>query len=447
MGKQKNSKAQFFIMLKLIKSKEKNFLLKLDSILEKRKFKNPYIDLKIKFIIQDVKKNKDLALIKYEKKYSKLKNISLKNIKFSNLEINTIIKKLDKETKKSIDLAYSRILNFHKKQKMSSFSFKDKFKNSFSYKSSAINKIGVYVPGGLASYPSSVLMNCIPAIVAGVKKIYMTTPSMSKQYNPAVIYAAKKCKVKEIYKVGGAQAIAAMAYGTKIVNKVDKIVGPGNAYVAAAKKQVYGDVGIDMIAGPSEVTIVADKSSKPDWIAADLIAQAEHDESSQSIVISDNITTINKINYFLLEQLKVLPKKKIASKSLKKFGLSILVKNKKLLADTINLIAPEHLEIFTRNPEKILKSVTNAGSIFVGQYSPEAVGDYLAGPNHVLPTSGTARFSSGLSVYDFLKRHSIIKMSKSGIERLGASVINLAKYENLEGHVNSIKIRLKKEEK
>jgi histidinol dehydrogenase len=275
----------------------------------------------------------------------------------------------------------------------------------------------------------------------------MTTPSMSKQYNPAVIYAAKKCKVKEIYKVGGAQAIAAMAYGTKIVNKVDKIVGPGNAYVAAAKKQVYGDVGIDMIAGPSEVTIVADKSSKPDWIAADLIAQAEHDESSQSIVISDNITTINKINYFLLEQLKVLPKKKIASKSLKKFGLSILVKNKKLLADTINLIAPEHLEIFTRNPEKILKSVTNAGSIFVGQYSPEAVGDYLAGPNHVLPTSGTARFSSGLSVYDFLKRHSIIKMSKSGIERLGASVINLAKYENLEGHVNSIKIRLKKEEK
>ena len=258
--------------------------------------------------------------------------------------------------------------------------------------------MGVYVPGGLASYPSSVLMNCIPAIVAGVKNIYMTTPTMGKNHNPAVMYAAKKCKVKEIYKVGGAQAIAAMAYGTKIVNRVDKIVGPGNIYVATAKKQVFGDVGIDMIAGPSEVTIVADRWSKPDWIAADLIAQAEHDESSQSIVISDDMEVINKINYFLLEQLKLLPKKKIAFKSLKNFGLSILIKNEKLLVDTINLIAPEHLEIFIKNPKKILKDVTNAGSIFVGQFSPEAVGDYLAGPNHVLPTSGSARFSSGLSV-------------------------------------------------
>ncbi len=434
-------------MLKLIKSNQKNFLVKLNLVLEKRKFKNPKIDSKIKLIIQDIKKNKDLALIKYEIKYSKLKNISIKNIKFSELEKKIIIKKLDKKTKNSIDLAYNRILNFHKRQKMLSFSFIDSFKNSFSYKSNAINKVGVYVPGGLASYPSSVLMNCIPAIVAGVKNIYMTTPSMGKNYNPAVIYAAKKCKVKEIYKVGGAQAIAAMAYGTKTIIKVDKIVGPGNAYVAAAKKQVFGDVGIDMIAGPSEVTIVADKWSKPDWIAADLIAQAEHDENAQSIVISNDVKIIKKINYFLKEQLKKLPKQKIASKSLRNFGLSILVKNKKLLADTINLIAPEHLEIFTKNPNQILKNVDNAGSIFVGQYSPEAVGDYLAGPNHVLPTSGSARFASGLSVYDFLKRHSIIKMTKSGIEKLGSSVINLAKYENLEGHANSIKIRLKKGKK
>jgi histidinol dehydrogenase len=290
-------------------------------------------------------------------------------------------------------------------------------------------------------------MNCIPAIVAGVKIIYMATPSMGTNYNPAVIYAAKKCNVKEIYKMGGAQAIAAMAYGTKTVTKVDKIVGPGNKYVAAAKKYVFGDVGIDMIAGPSEVTIVADKWSKPDWIAADLIAQAEHDENAQSIVISNDIKMINKINYFLVEQLKSLPKRKIASKSLKNFGLSILVKNNKILIDAINLIAPEHLEIVTQKPNKILNSVSNVGSIFVGRYSPEAVGDYLAGPNHVLPTSGSARFSSGLSVYDFLKRHSVIKMTKSGIERLGASVINLAKYENLEGHANSIKIRLKKRKK
>jgi len=431
-------------MLKLIKANQKNFISKLNFILDKRKSENPNIDSTIKFIIKDIKKNKNIALIKYEKKFSKSKNISLNNIKFTDAEKNKIIKKLDKKIKTSIDIAYSRILNFHKKQKLPSFSFTDQFKNSFSYKSNAINKVGVYVPGGLASYPSSVLMNCIPAIVAGVKNIYMATPSMGSNYNPAVIYAAKKCKVKEIYKIGGAQAIAAMAYGTKTVSKVDKIVGPGNAYVAAAKKQVFGDVGIDMIAGPSEITVIADKWSKPDWIAADLIAQAEHDVNSQSIVISDNIKTINQINYFLLEQLKVLPKKKIAYKSLKNFGLSILVKNKKLLVETVNLIAPEHLEIFIKNPKKILKDISNAGSIFVGQYSPEAIGDYLAGPNHVLPTSGTARFSSGLSVYDFLKRHSVIKMTKSGIERLGTSVINLAKYENLDGHANSIKIRLKK---
>jgi|TARA_B100001093_G_scaffold331944_1_gene316950 histidinol dehydrogenase len=434
-------------MLKLIKANQSNFLAKLDVILQKRKLQNPKIDLKVKNIIQDIKKNKDVALVNYEKKYSKQKNISLKNIKFSPLEKKIIIRKLDKKTKISIDLAFNRIFNFHKRQKLSSYYLKDKYKNTFAYKSSALNKVGVYVPGGKASYPSSVLMNCIPALVAGVKEIYMTTPAMNRLYNPAVIYAAQKCKVKEIYKIGGAQAIAAMAYGTKTIQRVDKIVGPGNAFVASAKKQVFGDVGIDMIAGPSEITIVADKLSKPDWIAADLIAQAEHDETSQSIVLANDIKIIKQINYFLLEQLKNLPKKDIASKSLKNFGLSILVTNKKTLTDIINLIAPEHLEILTKNADRILKNVHNVGSVFLGEYSPEAVGDYLAGPNHVLPTSGSARFSSGLSAYDFLKRYSVIKMTKSGIERLGTSVINLAKYENLEGHANSIKIRLKHKEK
>ena len=435
------------MMLKLIKANQKNFLAKLDIFLQKRKLQNPKIDRKVRNIIQDIKNNKDIALIKYEKKYLKLKNISLNNIKFSNPERNKIIKKLDKKTKASIDLAFERIFNFHKKQKLSSYIFKDKFKNSFAYKSNTLDKIGVYVPGGRANYPSSVLMNCIPALVAGVKEIYMSTPAMNKSYNPAVIYAAQKCNVKEIYKIGGAQAIAAMAYGTKTIKKVDKIVGPGNAFVASAKKQVFGDVGSDMIAGPSEVTIIADKSSKPDWIAADLIAQAEHDETSQSIILADDIKIIKKVNYFLLQQLKNLPKKAIAAKSLKNFGLSILVNNRKMLTEIINLIAPEHLEILTKNSDKILKDVRNAGSIFIGEYSPEAVGDYLAGPNHVLPTSGSARFSSGLSVYDFLKRYSVIKMSKKGIERLGSSVINLAEYENLEGHANSIKIRLIKKRK
>ena len=434
-------------MLKLIKANQTNFLTKLEITLQKRKSQNPKVNKIVQSIIADIKKNKDIALLKHEKKYSKLNNISLKNIRFSVSEKNKIIRKLDKKTKASIDLAFNRIFNFHKKQQLSSYSFMDKYKNSFAYKARALNKVGVYVPGGRASYPSSVLMNCIPALVAGVKEIYMTTPAMNKFYNPAVIYAAHKCRVKEIYKIGGAQAVAAMAYGTKIIQKVDKIVGPGNAFVTNAKKQVFGDVGIDMIAGPSEITIIADKSSKPDWIAADLIAQAEHDETSQSILITDDIKVIKKVNYFLFQQLNNLPKKSIASKSLKNFGLSILVKNKKLLIDTVNLIAPEHLEILTKNTDTILKKIRNAGSIFLGEYSPEAIGDYLAGPNHVLPTSGSARFSSGLSVYDFLKRYSVIKMTKSGIERLGTSVINLAEYEDLEGHANSIKIRLKKRKK
>jgi histidinol dehydrogenase len=322
---------------------------------------------------------------------------------------------------------------------------KDKYKNELSYKYSPIEKVGVYVPGGIASYPSTVLMNCIPAIVAGVRNIYLTTPTLGSEINSAVIYAAKKCGVKKIYKTGGAHSIAALAYGTQTFEKVDKIVGPGNAFVASAKKEVFGDVGIDMIAGPSEVTIVADKYANPNWIAADLIAQAEHDIFAQSILITNNQNLIKYVNRCIKEQLNKLPKKNIAYKSLKNFGLSIYTNSKKKIIEIINIIAPEHLELYMKNNNEIIKKVKNAGSIFIGKFSPEAIGDYIAGPNHVLPTSGAAKFSSGLSVNDFLKRHSLIKISKTGIERLGPSVINLAQHENLEGHANSIKMRLKKE--
>ena len=301
------------------------------------------------------------------------------------------------------------------------------------------------MPGGTASYPSTVLMNCIPAIVAGVKNIYLTTPVLCNPINPGVIYAAKKCGVKEIYKTGGAHSIAALTYGTKTFKKVDKIVGPGNAFVAAAKKEVFGDVGIDMVAGPSEVSIVADKYSNPDWIASDLIAQAEHDIFAQSILITDDKLLIKMVNLRLKSRLKNLPKKDIATKSIKNFGLAIYAKNISKILNAINMIAPEHLEIHLKKYKKILHNIKNAGSIFIGKFSPEAMGDYIAGPNHVLPTSGSAKFSSGLSVNDFLKRHSLIKISKSGIERLGPSVINLAEHENLGGHANSIRIRLKKE--
>jgi histidinol dehydrogenase len=421
-----------------------NFNKKLQLILNKRKSIQRNKSNVVKPIIENVKKNGDNALIRYEKKFSKIK-IKKATLKFSQKETNKIIKSVDKKLKKSIDIAFKRIKNFHDKQKIYPFNFKDKYKNEFSYAYSPIDRIGVYVPGGTASYPSTVLMNCIPAIVAGVKNIFLTTPALDRKVNPAVLYAAKKCGVKEIYKTGGAHSIAALAYGTRTFKKVDKIVGPGNTFVAAAKKEVYGDVGIDMIAGPSEVTIVADKNADADWIAADLIAQAEHDIYAQSILITNNLNLIKKVDIKIKNQLKSLPKQKIATLSLKKYGLSIYIKNKNKILEIINTIAPEHLELYVSNYKKMLKGIKNAGSIFLGKYSPEAVGDYLAGPNHVLPTSGSAKFSSGLSVNDFLKRHSVIKITKTGIERLGSSVINLAQHENLDGHANSVKIRLKKE--
>ena len=431
-------------MLKYLNYNKKNSLNNLEILLNKRKSTQKNQTSVVKKIILNVKKNGDKAIIKYEKKFSKIKSKSPKII-FSKKDINVIAKRADKKIKKSIDLAFNRIKKFHSKQKFSSFNLKDKYKNELSYKYSPIEKIGVYVPGGTASYPSTVLMNCIPAIVAGVKNIYLTTPSLNSKINSAVIYAAKKCGVKKIYKTGGAHSIAAFAYGTKTFEKVDKIVGPGNAFVANAKKEVFGDVGIDMIAGPSEVTIVADKYANPNWIAADLIAQAEHDIFAQSILITNNQNLIKSVNKSLKNQLDKLPKKKIAYESLKNFGLGIYTNNKKKMIEIINLIAPEHLELYMKNNNEIIKKVKNAGSIFIGKFSPEAIGDYIAGPNHVLPTSGAAKFSSGLSVSDFLKRHSLIKISKTGIERLGPSVINLAQHENLEGHANSIKIRLKKE--
>ena len=430
-------------MLKVLKYNKINSSKVLEIFLGRRKSIQKKQIIAVSKIIKNVKKNGDKAVLNYEKKFSKIKRSSNK-VFFSNSEINSISKKTDKKIKRAIDLAFNRIKKFHLKQKFSSFKFKDKYNNELSYKYSSIEKVGVYVPGGTASYPSTVLMNCIPAIVAGVKNIYLTTPALDSKINPAIVYAAKKCGVKKIYKTGGAQSIAAFAYGTKNFEKVDKIVGPGNTFVACAKKEVFGDVGIDMVAGPSEVSIVADKSADPDLVAADLIAQAEHDIFAQSILITEDKKLIQSVNLSLKNQLQRLPKRKIATQSLKNFGLAILTKGKTRIAEIVNIIAPEHLELYTNYNNKLLNKVKNAGSIFIGKFSPEAIGDYIAGPNHVLPTAGSARFSSGLSVNDFLKRHSLIKITKTGIERLGASVINLAKHENLQGHANSVKIRLKK---
>ena len=430
-------------MLKFFNANQNNSIKNLEKILNGRKLQQKNQSITVKKILFQVRRQGDKAVIRYENKFSKKKSKN-KRVKFSKNEINKISKVIDKNLKRSIDIAYSRIKKFHLKQKIVAFKFKDKFKNEMSYNYSPIEKVGVYVPGGTASYPSTVLMNCIPAMVAGVKNIYLTTPALHSKVNPAIIYAAKKCGVKEIYKTGGAHSIAALAFGTKTFKKVDKIVGPGNAFVAAAKKEVFGDVGIDMVAGPSEVSVVADKYSNPDWIASDLIAQAEHDIFAQSILVTNSKDLIKSVNLKLESQIKNLPKKKIATQSIKNYGLAIFASTQSRIVEVINTIAPEHLEINFKKHKKIIKKITNAGSIFLGKFSPEAMGDYIAGPNHVLPTSGSARFSSGLSVNDFLKRHSLIKITKSGIERLGPSVINLAQHENLDGHAYSIKVRLNK---
>ena len=295
-------------MLKFFNANQKNSLKKLELILNQRKLKQQTKSATVKKILFDVKKYGDKAVIKYEKKFSKIKSSS-NNIKFSREEINKFSKKIDRELKKAIDIAYTRIKRFHLKQTFSTFKYKDKFNNELSYKYSPIERVGVYVPGGTASYPSTVLMNCIPALVAGVKNIYLTTPALGSSVNPAIIYAAKKCGVKEIYKTGGAHSIAALTYGTRTFKKVNKIVGPGNAFVASAKKEVFGDVGIDMVAGPSEVSIVADNYANPNWIASDLIAQAEHDIFAQSILITNSRNLIKSVNLSLRSQLINLPKK------------------------------------------------------------------------------------------------------------------------------------------
>ena len=426
-------------MIKILDSKKNNFSSSLDNLLLKRKKRIKFKSNIVINIIRDIKENGDKALLKYEKKFGKNSIIFLKP-----KEIQKQIKNLDKKVKKSIDLAYSRILKFHSKQKVKNIFYKDKLQNKLSYKYIPIDSVGIYVPGGTASYPSTVLMNAIPAIVAGTKKVVMANPGNKGKHNPGVLYAAKKCGIKEIYSIGGAQAVAALAYGTKKIKKVNKIVGPGNLYVATAKKEVFGDVGIDMIAGPSEITVVGDKFSNPDWIASDLIAQAEHDELSQSILISKDKKLINKVQKSVSNQIIRLPRKLIAKKSLKSNGILIYVSSDQKLIEVINKIAPEHLELNIKKYKNIINKIINAGSIFIGKYSTEAVGDYLAGTNHVLPTSGSAKFSSGLSVYDFYKRISYINLSKKGIETLGPSVITLANFEGLAGHAKSVELRIRR---
>jgi histidinol dehydrogenase len=425
--------------MKILNSNSKNFYKTLDSLLLQRKKKVQSNSVSVISIINDIKKNRDKALLKYEKRFNQ-NNIIVPSSK----QIHKSIKSLDEKVRQAIDLAYNRIYKFHSLQKFKDISYIDKFKNKLEYKYVPIESVAIYVPCSSVSYPSSVLMNAIPAIVAGVKRVIMINPGFKGNQNPAVLYAARKCKIKEIYSIGGPSAIAAVAYGTKKIKKVNKIVGPGNAYVTAAKKEVFGDVGIEgMTAGPSEVTIVCDKFSNPEWVASDLIGQAEHDSLAQCILISKDKQLIDKVKTEISKQLKEIPRASIARKSLIGNGILMYIKSDKKIIDVVNKIAPEHLELNIKNYNSFVPKIKNSGSICLGKYAVMAMTDYNVGSNHILPTNGSAKYSSGVSVNEFYKRISYINLSKKGIESLGPSVITLANYEGLAGHSQSVKKRLK----
>ena len=426
--------------MKILNSKSKNFDKLLDNLLLQRKKKIQSDSVSVTNIIKDVKKNGDKALLKYEKRFNQNMIIvpSTKQIKKS-------INSLDKKVKKAIDTAYNRIYKFHSLQKFKNISYTDKLKNKLEYKYVPLESVAIYVPGSTASYPSSVLMNAIPAIVAGVKRIVMINPGYKGKQNPAVLYAAKKCKIKEIYSIGGPSAIAAVSYGTKKIKKVHKIVGPGNAYVAAAKKEVFGVVGIEgMTAGPSEVTVVCDKFSNPEWVASDLIGQAEHDILAQCILISKDKDLLDKVKIEITKQLKEIPRASVARRSLINNGILMYVSSDAKIISVINKIAPEHLELNIRNYKSLVPKIKNSGSICLGKYAVMAMTDYNVGSNHVLPTNGSAKYSSGISVNEFYKRISYINLSKKGIESLGPSVITLANYEGLVGHAQSVVKRIRR---
>ena len=426
--------------MKILSSDKKNFDKILDNLLSKRKKKIKSNLVSVNNIIQDVKKNGDRAILKYEKKFNKNK-IIIPNPK----KIAKSIKLLNIDVKKAINLAYQRIFKFHSLQKFQNISYIDKFKNKLEYKYLPIDSVAIYVPGSSASYPSSVLMNAIPAIVAGVKRIVMINPAFKGKQNPAVLYAARKCGIKEIYSIGGPSAIAAAAYGTKKIKKVNKIIGPGNVYVAQAKREVFGDVGTEAsFTGPSEILVVCDKFSNPEWIASDLIGQAEHDILAQCILISKSKNFIKKVKIEIAKQLKKIPRLSIAKKSLANNGILIQINSNKKIIDIINKIAPEHLELNLKNFKSLLPKIKNSGSICLGKYAVMAMTDYNVGSNHVLPTNGSAKYSSGISVNEFYKRISYINLSKKGIESLGPSVITLANYEGLAGHAQSVNKRIRR---
>jgi histidinol dehydrogenase len=392
-------------------------------------------------IVDDVAARGDAALIEATRKFDRLQ-LNAGELRIKPAEIDAAVKACDASTLDALKFARDRIEIFHRRQLPKDERFTDALGVELGWRWSAIDAVGLYVPGGTAAYPSSVLMNAVPAKVAGVARVVMVVPSPGGKLNPLVLAAAQLGGVSEIYRVGGAQAVAALAYGTATIAPVAKIVGPGNAYVAAAKRLVFGKVGIDMIAGPSEVLVIADRTGNAGWIAADLLAQAEHDVNAQSILITDDAALADDVARAVESQLGTLPRADIARASWNEFGAIILVKNLTEAADLANAIAAEHLEIMISDPETLSAQIRNAGAIFLGPHTPEAIGDYVGGSNHVLPTARSARFSSGLGVLDFMKRTSILKCGPDQLRELGPAAMTLGKAEGLDAHARSVGLRL-----
>lgn len=422
-------------MSKFLRSTDADFKEKLQSALHVEDDRSDVLSSQVSDILSNVKQRGDDAILEYTNKwdragFAKPSDFVLKNAPACSHEVT-----------KALELVAKRIRDYHERQLPKDHLYTDDTGTQLGWKWTPIDRVGLYVPGGKAAYPSSVLMNAIPALVAGVKELVMVVPTPNGEVNAAVIAAAKIAGITEIYAIGGAQSVAGLAYGTATIRKVDKIVGPGNAYVAEAKRQVFGQVGIDMIAGPSEILVIADDSANPKWIAADLLSQAEHDENARAILITYNEPLAKAVEKEIDAILQMLSRKAIAEVSWRNNGLVVLAKDMNEAAEIANLIAPEHLELMTKNPEALAQKIIHAGAIFMGHYTPEAIGDYVAGPSHVLPTSSTARFSSGLSVYDFLKRSSIINCSEKSYRAIAPAASRLAEEEGLTAHKLSVDLR------
>lgn len=420
---------------------EEDFAAGFSNLLNVKRAGDANVNDTVATILADVRQRGDQALIDLTLRYDRF-DLAQKGMAIGPEEVDAAMDGCEPQLLGALELAATRISDFHGRQLPDHLDYVDDAGIRLGYRWNPVAAAGLYVPGGTAAYPSSVLMNALPARVAGVERLVMVVPTPGGILNPLVLVAARLAGVNEIYRIGGAQAVGALAYGTSTIAPVDKIVGPGNAYVAAAKRQVFGTVGIDMIAGPSEILVVADKTNDPAWIAADLLSQAEHDTAAQAILIADDADFADQVAVAVQSALKTLPRAEIASKSWADFGAIIVVDTLIDAVPLIDRIAPEHLELAVADPDALAAQVRNAGAIFLGRYAPEALGDYLAGPNHVLPTHGSARFSSGLGVLDFMKRSSLIGADAQSLASVGPAAILLAEAEGLDAHARSISLRL-----